>query len=149
MGVKIIVLAEAKEKLQAHASEALLAGLGTALPAWLLLAESRLVPYVSQLAPTTVIRAAALSLVVTLWASALLLFFRPRLKFDARLGIYRDLKTGLYFCPSCHTKKLRAPLRESERGWRCVIKECQLFFHNPDFKEPPKPQGGRNSWMRI
>jgi len=145
------VLSQAKEKLQAHALEALLAGLGTALPAWLLLAESRLMPYVSQLDPTTVIRAAALSLVVTLWASALVLFFRPKLKFDSRLGIYRDKKTGLYFCPSCHTKKIRAPLRQGERGWRCVIKECQLFFPNPDYKEQPKQpvSVGRNSWMSL
>lgn len=145
------MLAQAKEQLQAHASEALLAGLGTALPAWLLLAESRLVPYVSQLEPVTVIRSAALLVAAVGWAVAFLMFFRPKLKFDSRLGIYRDRKSGLYFCPSCHTKKLRAPLRESERGWRCVIKECQLFFHNPDFKEPPKPQEsrGRNSWMRI
>jgi hypothetical protein len=131
------MLSRVKEKLQAHASEVLLAALGTALPAWLLLAESRLVPHVSQLDPTTVIRAAALSLVVTLWAFALFLFFRPRLKFDSRLGIYRDRKSELHFCPSCHTKKIRSPLKEQVNGWRCSVKECMLFFPNPDHKSPP------------
>lgn len=144
-------IAQLKEKLQAHALEALLVGLGTILPTWLLLAESHLAPYTSQLDPKTIIRAAALSLVITLWSCAIVVFFRPRLKFESRLGIYRDRKTGLYYCPSCHSKKLRAPLRVSAKGWRCVIKECQLFFHNPNYKEspnPPEPED-RNSWMRY
>lgn len=146
------MLTQAKEKLQAHALEALLAVLGTALPAWLLLAESSLVPYVSRLDPTTVIRAGALSLVVALWASALLLFFRPRLKFDPHLGIYRDRKSGIYYCPSCHSKKIRSPLREEEEGWRCVVKDCLLFFENPDIKAqpqaPPQRTVRKSSWVR-
>lgn len=145
------MLSQIKEKLQAHALETLLATLGTVLPTWLLVTESRLVPYVSQLDTTTVIRLAALSSVLILWLSAILLFFRPRLRFDSRLGVYRDKKTGLYFCPSCQSKKLRAPLKENKEGWRCVIKGCQLFFANPDFKalsEPPIP-GESNSCIRI
>lgn len=145
------MLAQAKEKLQAHALEGSLASLGTALPVWLLLAESNLVPYVSQLSPSWVIRSAALLLVVALWSSALLMFFRPKLKFDSRLGIYRDKKTGLYYCPSCHIKKLRSPLKESASGWFCSVKDCRLSYKNPDYKAPSggvQHSGGRNNWMR-
>src|SRR2546426_10531652 len=143
--VNSVVLTKAKEKLQAHALEALLAALGTALPAWLLLAESRLVPYVSQLHPTTVIRGGALILVVALWPTALLLFFRPSLKFDPHLGIYQDRKSGLYFCPSCYSKKLRAPLREEKNGWRCLVKECRGLYRDPDYTDPSTPQR-QSSW---
>lgn len=144
------MLAQAKEKLQAHALEASLASLGIALPAWLLLAESSLVPYVSQLSPSWVIRSTALLLVVALWLSALLIFFRPKLQFDPRLGIYRDRKTGLYYCPSCHIKKLRSPLKEGPRGWFCSVKDCRQSYINPDHKAPSAGvhhSAGRNSWM--
>lgn len=147
--VNSIVLTQAKEKLQAHTLEGLLAILGTAIPAWLLLAESRIAPFVSQLDPTTVVRALALSLIVTLWSLAILLFVRPRLKFEPRLGIYRDRKRGLYFCPSCYSKKLRTPLREEKNGWRCLVKECHGFYRNPDYTEPPTPKR-QSSWnLRV
>lgn len=143
------MLTQAKEKLQAHALEALLATLGTALPAWMLLAESQIVPFVSQLEPTTVLRAVAFCLVVALWSVALLLFFRPRLKFEPRLGIYRDRKRGLYFCPSCYAKKLHTPLREEKNGWRCLVQECRGFYYNPDYTELPRPKQ-QSSWkVRI
>jgi ribosomal protein L37AE/L43A len=134
------VLTQAKEKVQAHALEGVLAILGTAIPAWLLLAESRIVPFVARLDPATVVRALAASLVVALWSVALLLYFRPKLRFEPRLGIYRDRKSGLYFCPSCHSKKLRAPLREEKAAWRCMVKECDSYYRNPDYKEPPAPE---------
>ena len=144
------MLTQAKEKLQAHALEATLAALGTAIPAWLLLAESRIAQHVSQLEPTTVIRVVAFLLVIALWATALLVFFRPRLKFDPRIGIYRDRKKGLYYCTSCHSKKLRSPLRENERGWRCNVKDCLMWYANPDYQEPPPPKQedlGPHAWM--
>lgn len=141
-----------KEKLQAHAFEAALAALGTAIPTWLLLAEAELVPYVSQVSPTTVLRAVALLVAIAGWLTALLLFFRPRLKFDTRLGIYRDRKTGVYYCSSCYSAKVRAPLKEFESGWRCVVKDCLMWFENPDYKAPPSPpaptESRRRSWIR-
>lgn len=146
------MLWQAKEKLQAHASEAILAVLGTALPTWLLLTETRLVPYVSQLEPTTVIRSVAVLLAVIGWAFALLTFFRPRLKFESRVGIYRDRKSNLYYCPSCHSNKLKSPLKETASGWFCVVKGCRSSYLNPDHKSPPPlvsvvAARGRNSGM--
>lgn len=126
------MLTQAIQKLKVHALEALLAGLGTALSAGLVLAENHLAQYVSQATPTTVIRAAALLLLVSLWSFSALLLFRPRLKFDTRLGIYRDRKTGLHYCPSCHSKKIRAPLKEGDRRWYCQIRDCRMSFPKPD-----------------
>ena len=70
--INSIVFTQAKEKFQAHALEGVLAILGTAIPAWLLLAESRVVPFVSQLDPTTVVRLLTLSLVVVVCDPAIL-----------------------------------------------------------------------------
>lgn len=133
-----------KEKMEAHVLEALFAGLGTAIPAWLLIAEESLSPLLAQLQPSTVIRSVAALLLIALWAVALFLFFRPRLKFEPKLGVYRDLKSGFYYCPSCYAKKLRSPMREQDSGWRCVVKECKSFFANPDYKNPDnQPQRRR------
>lgn len=139
--------AQAIEKAKAHVLEAVLAALGTALPAWLLLAESELAPYVASLQPTILIRIVAVSLVIALWAAALVLYFRPGLKFDPALGIFRDRKTSIYYCPSCHSRKLRSPMKHEEIGWRCVVKDCSMFYPNPNFKEPPKPK--RSTTCRI
>ncbi|MEO5657075.1 MAG: hypothetical protein ABIO65_10270 [Nitrospiria bacterium] len=141
-----------KEKLQAHALEAALATLGTAIPAWLLIAESHLVPYVSRIDPTTVLRVLAVLVALSAWSTALLLFFRPRLKFDTQLGIYRDRKSGIYYCSSCYSAKRRAPLKEFKSGWRCVVKDCNMWFENPTYKEPPSPRPQAEtrpkSWVR-
>jgi len=143
------VAAQAIEKAKAHALEAALAALGTALPAWLLLAEGELAPYVAQLQPTTLIRIVAALLVVALWAAALALFFRPRLKFDPVVGIYRDRKTAIYYCPSCHSKKLRSPMKHQEDGWRCVVKDCLMFYPNPEYKKPSKATRDTTWRVRI
>ncbi len=135
------MLSRLKEKLEAHITEFLVVVVGTGLLALLLFAEKHLTSYIAQLEPTTVVRAGAALLLVAAWAVALFLFFRPRFKFISRLGIYRDMKTGLCYCPSCHnSKKSWAPMMERKAGWHCVTKGCQMFFPNPEYKAPKRPQ---------
>lgn len=139
LGVMSIVLSQAKEKLQAHSLEALSVLLVSVLTTGVLLAENHLAQYVKTIEPTTIVRLLLLSVLVAASCLGVLLYFWPRLKFDSRLGIYRDRKTGLYYCPSCHVKKLRSPLKEGPRGWFCAVKDCRLSYSNPDYVAPPEP----------
>ena len=137
------------EKLQNHAIEVILGGLSTVVLAGLILAEHELVPYVSKLSPISVIRAFELMLFVSLVSIAFVFHFRPRLKFDSRLGVYRDRKLGLYYCPSCHTKKLLSPMQEYDRGWHCLAKGCLMFYKNPDYVGPaPQELKSRSAFER-
>src|SRR6266487_566812 len=47
---------------------------------------------------------------------AWVVYLRPCLRFNERLGIWRDLKSGLYYCTKCKTNKKATPLQVSEIG---------------------------------
>ncbi len=81
--------------------------------------------------------------------AAWVVYLTPWLRFDKRLGIYRDTWSGLYYCTKCKTAKRLTPLREMPKGWHCVT--CSWIYNNPDYKEPPKPKQDPepHGWMRI
>ena len=131
---------QAIEKLKAHSLEVLALVLVSVLSAVLLLAESHLAPYIKEVAPVTMLRLLLLLVLLALLGPFAFLYFRPSLKFDAKLGIYHDRKTGLYYCPSCLSKKIRSPLKQGKHGWFCVVKDCRTSFANPDAVPPAAPQ---------
>jgi hypothetical protein len=137
----------AKDKLAARLLDLTIGVFVLILPGVLLLVENHLEVFVSQLSLKIIIRAGITLLSLLAWLGFLLWRFWPRLKFDARWGIYIDKRSGLLYCASCHSKKLRSPLREEENGWRCVIKECGMFYSNPDYvrKRPPSRVSETNS----
>lgn len=137
----------AKDKLAARLLDLTIGVFVLMLPGVLLLVENHLELFVSQLSLKIIIRAGITLLSLLAWLCFLLWRFWPRLKFDARWGIYIDKRSGLLYCASCHSKKLRSPLREEENGWRCVIKECGMFYSNPDYvrKRPPSRVSETNS----
>jgi len=63
-------------------------------------------------------------------------WFKPKLVFDKRLNIYRDLKTDVYYCTSCKTKNILSPLAKRESYWNCTLKECRMNFDDPDYVQP-------------
>jgi len=68
---------------------------------------------------------------------AWIVYLRPWLRFDKHLGIYRDIRTGLYYCTRCKTeKRIHTPLQETKAGWYCV--SCKWFYSNPEYKNPPR-----------
>jgi hypothetical protein len=113
------------------------------LPGLLLLAENHLQILVSRLSLKAIVRVSITLLSLLAWVLFLLWRFWPRLKFDPRLGIYEDRRSGIFYCPSCRSKKLLSPLLQREDGWRCRIKECDRFYSNPDYvrKRPPAASG--------
>lgn len=63
-------------------------------------------------------------------------YFKPRLIFDDKLGVFRDIKTGALYCPSCKVKKIQAPLTKRDGYWRCVSKDCGTTYDNPNHIAP-------------
>lgn len=87
------------------------------------------------------------ALLVTAGLAAWIIYLRPWLRFDKRLGIYRDIRTGLYYCTRCKTeKRIHTPLLEiPNRGWHCV--SCKWIYDDPDRDQPPKRKViSRGSW---
>jgi hypothetical protein len=69
--------------------------------------------------------------------------FRDDFDFDKRLGLYRHKTKPDFFCASCTPKEILSPLKEMPNGWRCMIKECDKWHPNPDYKESPEPPPSR------
>jgi len=129
----------AKGKLTARLLDLTIGSFVLILPGVLLLVENHLQEFVSQLSSKIIIRAGITLLSLLAWLGFLFWRFWPRLKFEPRWGIYIDKRSGLLYCASCHSKKLRSPLREEENGWRCVLKECGMFYSNRDNVSKPLP----------
>lgn len=66
-------------------------------------------------------------------------------KFDEKKGIWTDGE--FFYCPSCKTEFKVSPLRASERGWKCLVKSCDVFYHDPEYKSSPMPKRLRSGWM--
>ena len=137
------------EKIQAHAVSLVFAFLALVVPSALLIAQEQLANY-AEGHPIAMVRVLAGLVLITTVFAAMFFYYRPRLCFDKRLGIYRDRKTGLYYCSSCLiTSKVKAPLRERADGWRCQVVSCGKSYANPDYKQPPSPPPPqrRSNWM--
>lgn len=66
--------------------------------------------------------------------SAWIVYLRPCLIFNGRLGIYRDLKSGLYYCTKCKTNRKLTPLQVRDVGWYCSVHHW--LYNNPDYTPP-------------
>ncbi len=81
---------------------------------------------------------------------AYIVYVRPRMVFDRRVGAFYNAKSGLYFCSKCKLeKKMRVPLagREDASCWTCPV--CRQNYSNPSYKSPPaEPQRRiRSNWV--
>ncbi len=56
-----------------------------------------------------------------------------KLVFDQRTGTYAD-KSGVRYCIKCEFKGKRAPIRNEEHGWRCMV--CDNYYSDPLRPEP-------------
>ncbi len=133
------MLEQAIATIRARIIESALAVLGTLLLSGLPLVEDRLVLYVSTKDPRVLVWTIAVLVAITAYSWAAFFFFKPRIKFDRRLQVYTDLKTGIHYCVSCldgHNRK--AKLIRKNHGWTCAVKECQVSYEDPD---NPKPKG--------
>lgn len=142
-----MTLQEVKEKIQAHGLTILLMALTPILGVAYLLAESYLWQYVKMLGPLVAIRIIVFLFLALLLSLAYAVHPRPKLKFIKNIGVHLDIKTSIYYCSTCKTKKIMSPMQEEPRGWTCL--GCNGFRKNPDYKEPPPdpPHGGRTGWM--
>ena len=120
------------EKIKSNLLESAAAVCSAALIAGVLWVENRLTPFVSKVAPETVIRLIGILLLAEMWTLVLLWRSWPRLRFDARLKIYFD-KKGNPYCRVCFdSKKQRSHLTQEKSGWNCAV--CNEFF--PKQKAP-------------
>lgn len=81
---------------------------------------------------------------VVLGLIAWIIYLHPRIKFDPRIGVFRDAKNGFIYCTKCKAeKRIRVPMKlaASGIGWRCSV--CDHFYENPDFTEPSAPKDKR------
>lgn len=58
-------------------------------------------------------------LTVCILLIAYIIYQRPKLRFIQRLGVFVDLKSKQFFCPTCKTKKIMQPLRIKSEGLTC------------------------------
>lgn len=58
-------------------------------------------------------------------------YFKPRLIFDEKLGVFHDIKTGILYCPSCKVKNIQSPLSKND-GYCCVSKDCHTTYDDPN-----------------
>lgn len=136
---------QAIEALKARAIELTLAGITATLLSALLLLENDLAQYVSRIEPTMLIRIIAALVAITASSWIAFFYFKPRLKFDKHLQIYKDRKTDIPYCPSCKDGHNRySKLIKNSGYWRCSVKECRMTYDDPDCAQPPndnKPRG--------
>ena len=136
-----------KEKLVAHGTEIIFALLGTVVPTYLLLAETWLVPFVTQTPPEWLVRVFAVLVAAVLWLVAWIFYQRQNLRFVEDIGVYVDRKTQRHVCPLCLSEKKRSLLRNESHGFRCTV--CSSYFGDPNRKgnEEPQKNLGPHGWM--
>jgi len=80
----------------------------------------------------------ALSLILLPLPWAVYFWFKPIINYDSNLNIYRDIKTGIYYCASCKVKNILSPLAKHDAYWRCSLKEYRLTYDDPNYVPPIK-----------
>ena len=136
-----------KQKLVAHAVEAIIAAAGTLALAFLFLAEGRFAQLLAQTPPRWQARAFAVLIPVVLWLAAWVVYRRPKLRFIEDVGVFVDLKTRLHVCPRCLSEKKRSFLKNGQQGFSCTV--CTGYFSRlgPPVAEEPTKDLGPHGWM--
>ncbi len=138
------MIKKAAEWALTHILELVLSGFAVALPTWLLWAEDRLLPHIAQVKSIWVLRGLAIAVAVILCSFAYIVSLKPCLKWVAIIGVYQDRKTGRYYCASCkQLHKTLSPLKTEESGWRCMVRGCDKFYRNPDYRRPPEERSNQ------
>jgi hypothetical protein len=110
----------------------------------LLYLRSEIAPHVADPTGWLTLKAIAVSAALLPLPMAAYFWFRPKfIHRPDRGGVYENLKTGAFFCASCLIKdKRESPLVTQPHGWRCMVRGCDAFFNNPEFKAKPKLPNG-------
>lgn len=73
-------------------------------------------------------------------------YLYPRHKFRADVGIYFNPKTGMGYCPRCHSSRNKwSPLKQSATSFSCTA--CGAWFGIPQDPNKPKSPPNETSWM--
>jgi hypothetical protein len=68
-------------------------------------------------------------------------------EFLPQLGVWTHKTKPGYFCQNCKARHCESPMVEREHGWQCLVKECQYFAPNPNYKPPPEE--GESQYVPI
>lgn len=86
-------------------------------------------------APTILYHTLLVAVLVMLIEAAYIIFLRKKLKnpfddfdYDVNTGILTNKKDGLRYCLSCQQKGLKSPLKREDTGWRCLNKDCYIYY---------------------
>lgn len=138
------------EKISTHLLSMLMAAAAPALAAVAIYFRTEITEHVKQASPQAL---AILLVLLTAGCLALFawaLFLLPSFKYLPKYQFYQNRVNGLYYCPTCRSRKPLSPLRYEKTGWRCPFKECSKFYRDPDYREPPEPPDpnlGPHAWM--
>ena len=117
----------------------LISTLAPALAGALLFLRAEIAPHLADPTGWLALISIAVSVALAPLPIAAYFWFRPKFRhLPNRGGVYENIKTGAYYCASCLIKdKRESPLVTQQHGWRCMVRGCDAFFHNPDFKAKP------------
>ncbi|MFN6183205.1 MAG: hypothetical protein ACK4WS_03265 [Burkholderiales bacterium] len=118
------------------------ASITPALASVLIYLRAEIAPYLADPTGWLALKAIALSVALLPLPIVAYFWFLPKFRHHPnRGGVYENIKTGAYFCASCLIKdKLESPLVTQPNGWRCMVRNCNAFFHNPDHKQSIEKQ---------
>lgn len=126
------------EYLKKRTTESLLGLLALTVLSPLLIAKAHLLKLVKNIDPSILVLMIILGFATIVVLAACLVFYFPRFKHIPTIGVQKNIKTGAYFCHNCLIKdKIKSPLLTEPHGWRCMIRGCDAFYHNPNYIEPP------------
>ena len=120
--------------------------LSQALPAWVLLAEDRIVKELVVVDELWKVRTAAVLLSIILLLLTWIYFLRPWLRWDEKTGTWISFFSELRYCEKCRSKKIITPLKDEKTGWRCMV--CERWYADPK-RRPPEPQATKAVRERI
>lgn len=122
----------------------LLASLSPILAGAFLYLRTEIAPHLADPTGWLALKSVAISLFLFPLPLAAYFWFRPKFRhLPERGGVYENTKTGAYYCASCLIKdKRESPLVTQPHGWRCMVRGCDAFFNNPEFKAKPHLPSG-------
>lgn len=88
-------------------------------------------------------------LIIACIALAVYIFVkRPKYVFIPDVAIYKEKRTGNYFCPSCMANGKKSHLKEYDNGWVCMTKDCNRKYYKPGKEpDPPKRKVINKGWV--
>lgn len=77
----------------------------------------------------------------------------PELIWVPNEGVWKNIRTGNYYCPTCKGDGRKTPLGERENHWYCPGEQCGFWIYRPGKEPKPEPRreivshGVRPDWL--